>query len=148
MTKIFTMVIISIVSLIVTQTTAASTFATHFAMAQRSDIQDTNANMTSAMVELARLHLSDADKALKSGNTTKAGEQLTLAQLQISMMNMKTMMTLNQTQAMSFMKGMTVTGGGMISPKDIKMVPDNCIILNGGVLECRDPLTQSISLSK
>ena len=147
MIKIFTMVIISIVSLIVIQTTADSTFATHFAMAQRSDIQGTNANMTSAMVELARLHLSDADKALKSGNTTKASEQLTLAQLQISMMDMKTMTRLNQTQAMAFMKGMTVAGG-MISPKDIKMVPDNCIILNGGVLECRDPLTQSISLSK
>jgi hypothetical protein len=147
MIKIFTMVTISIVSLIVIQTTAASTFATHFAMAQRSDIQGTNANMTSAMVESARLHLSDADKALKSGNTTKASEQLTLAQLQISMMDMKTMMRLNQTQAMAFMKGMTVAGG-MISPKDIKMVPDNCIILNGGVLECHDPLTQSISLSK
>ena len=147
MIRIFTMVMTAIVSLIVIHTTSTNIFATHFAMAQRSDIQGTNANMTSAMVELARLHLSNADKALKSGNTTKASEQLTLAQLQISMMDMKTMMRLNQTQAMAFMKGMTVTGG-MISPKDIKMVPDNCIILNGGVLECRDPLTQSISLSK
>lgn len=147
MIKIFRMVITAIVSLIVIHTTSTDIFATHFAMAQRSDIQGTNANMTSAMVELARLHLSNADKALKSGNTTKASEQLTLAQLQISMMDMKTMMRLNQTQAMAFMKGMTVTGG-MINPKDIKMVPDNCIILNGGVLECRDPLTQSISLSK
>jgi hypothetical protein len=147
MIKLFTIVISAIVSLIVIHTPSTDIFANHFAMAQRSDIQGTNANMTSAMVELARLHLSDADKALKSGNTTKASEQLTLAQLQISMMDMKTMMRLNQTQAMAFMKGMTAAGG-MINPKDIRMVPDNCIILNGGVLECRDPLTQSISLSK
>ena len=50
----------------VIHTTAANNLRTYFAMAQRSDIQGTNANMTSAMVELARLHLSDADKALNS----------------------------------------------------------------------------------
>jgi hypothetical protein len=97
-------------------------------------------NMTSAMVELARIHLRDADKALTTGNTTGAVEQLSLARLQISMMGMKTMATMNETQAMDFMKG----GGGGAT----MAVPDNCILLKGGVLECRDPLTQSISFSK
>jgi hypothetical protein len=66
---------------------------------------------------------------------------LTLAQLQVLMFGMKTMGTLDVAQAMQLMKQ---TGGGAFGKSS---VPDNCIILKGGVLECRDSLTQSISFS-
>jgi len=102
-----------------------------------------NSNMTSAMIASARMHLLDANKALLTGNTSSALEQLNLAQLQILMMGMKTMTTLNQTQAMDFM-----TNGNLSGMIDPKMIPENCILLNTGVLQCRDSLTQSISLSR
>jgi hypothetical protein len=98
-------------------------------------------NMTSAMVILARFHLKAADTALANGNNTAALNDLTLAQLQVLMLGMKPMGTVDVAQAMQLMKG---TGGGASSKSS---VPDNCIILKGGVLECRDSLTQSISLS-
>src|SRR5215471_12117521 len=85
-------------------------------------------NMTDAMVSLARFHLRAADTALANGNSTEALHQLTLSQLQVLMLGMKTMGTVGVTS-------------------DTSSVPDNCIILKGGVLECRDSLTQSISFS-
>lgn len=109
---------------------------------QTSEVAD-NSNMSSAMIASARMHLMDANKALTTGNTSAALEQLNLAQLQISMMGMKTMTTLNQTQAMDFM-----TSGNLSGIIDPKMIPENCILLNTGVLQCRDSLTQSISFSR
>ena len=100
-------------------------------------------NMTDAMVSLARFHLKAADTALANGNSTEALHQLTLSQLQVLMLGMKTMGTVNMTQAMQLMKSTQTTG---ISSES--SVPDNCIILKGGVLECRDSLTQSVSFSK
>jgi hypothetical protein len=102
------------------------------ALAQRS----TNGNMTSAMVESARLHLKLADQALMNGNTKAAVDQLNLADLQLSMSNMKAAGTLNQTQEMQFMKGGRVAG---ISASNIKAAPDFCIFDNEGKLECRYP---------
>jgi hypothetical protein len=64
-----------------------------------------------------------------------------MAQLQVLMLGMKPMSTVDMAQAMQLMKG---TGGGASSSSS---VPDNCIILKGGVIECRDSLTQSISFS-
>ena len=98
-------------------------------------------NMTDAMVSLARFHLRAADTALANGNSTEALHQLTLSQLQVLMLGMKTMGTVNMAQAMQLLKG---TAGVM---PDTSSVPDNCIILKGGVLECRDSLTRSISFS-
>jgi hypothetical protein len=95
-----------------------------------------NGNMTSAMVMLARFHLKAADTALANGNNTAALNELTLAQLQVLMLGMKPMATVDMAQVMQLLKS---TAGSS--------VPDNCIILKGGVLECRDSLTQSISLS-
>jgi len=100
-----------------------------------------NGNMTDAMVMLARFHLKAADAALANGNNTAALNELTLSQLQVLMLGMKTMGTVDVAQVMQLMKG---TGAGAFSKSS---VPDNCIILKGGVLECRDSLTQSISLS-
>jgi hypothetical protein len=98
-----------------------------------------NGNMTDAMVILARFHLKAADTALANGNSTEALHQLTLSQLQVLMLGMKTMGTVDLAEAMQLMKS-TETG---LSSKS--SVPDNCIILKGGVLECRDSLTQSVS---
>jgi hypothetical protein len=109
-----------------------------------AQVNSSNTNKTSmdfAMAELAKIHLMAADRALMKGNTTEAFNQMNLAYLQLSMLGMKDMGTLNETQAMKFMKD-----GGVAS--DSKMVPDNCIIIQGGVLECRDILTGSYSLAK
>ena len=114
-------------------------FAIHPVYAQTNT---SNGNMTSAMVILARFHLKAADTALANGNNTAALNELTLAQLQVLMFGMKTMGTVGVAQAMQLMKAST--GAGAYSKSS---VPDNCIILKGGVLECRDSLTQSISLS-
>jgi hypothetical protein len=114
-------------------------FAIHPINAQTTT---SNRNMTDAMVSLARFHLKAADTALANGNNTAALNELTLAQLQVLMFGMKTMGTLDVAQAMQLMKAST--GAGAYSKSS---VPDNCIILKGGVLECRDSLTQSISLS-
>jgi hypothetical protein len=112
-------------------------FTDHEVYAQKNI---SNGNMTSAMVMLARFHLKAADTALANGNNTAALNELTLAQLQVLMLGMKPMATIDMAQAMQLLK----STGGVISGSS---VPDNCIILKGGVLECRDSLTQSISLS-
>jgi hypothetical protein len=57
------------------------------------------------------------------------------------MLGMKTMGIVDMAQAMQLMKG---TRGSASSNSS---VPDNCIILKSGVLECHDSLTQSISFS-
>jgi ABC-type transporter MlaC component len=95
-------------------------------------------NMSSSMIESARMHIRAADKALASGNTTGALDQVNFAQMQLSMMGMKNMGTMNEQQVKEFMKG------GASTP-NINAVPENCIVLNGGVLRCRDSLTQSYS---
>jgi hypothetical protein len=100
-----------------------------------------NKNMEFVMSELAKIHLMTADQALMKGNTTEAFSQMNLAYLQLSMLGMKNMGMLNETQAMKFMQGAE-------KGSNIKMVPDNCIIIHGGVLECRDILTGSYSLAK
>jgi hypothetical protein len=113
-------------------------FAIHPVYAQTNT---SNGNMTSVMVNLARIHLKAAESALANGNNTAALNQLTLAQLQVLMLGMKPMGTVNMAQAMQLIKG---TGG--VTP-ETSSVADNCIILKGGVLECRDSLTRSISFS-
>lgn len=113
-------------------------YAIHPIYAQTSKISE---NMTDGMVILARFHLKAADTALANGNSTEALHQLTLSQLQVLMLGMKTMGTVDMAQAMQLMKS---AGTGLSSKGS---VPDNCIILNGGVLECRDSLTQSVSFT-
>lgn len=95
-------------------------------------------NMSSSMIESARMHIRAADKALASGNATGALDQVNFAQMQLSMMGMKNMGTMNEQQVKEFMKG------GASAP-NMNAVPENCIVLNGGVLRCRDSLTQSYS---
>jgi ABC-type transporter MlaC component len=94
--------------------------------------------MSSSMIESDRNHIRAADKALASGNATGALDQVNFAQMQLSMMGMKNMGTMNEQQVKEFMKG------GASTP-NMNAVPENCIVLNGGVLRCRDSLTQSYS---
>jgi hypothetical protein len=92
--------------------------------------------MSSVMMESVRMHLKAADKAMSAGNASAALEQMNMARMQISVMGMKNMGVMNQSQAMQFMEG---------NPTSMKVVPENCIILNDGTLECRDSLTNSYS---
>ena len=111
----------------------ASSFSIYAVYAQMN-----SNNMSSSMIESARMHIRAADKALASGNATGALDQVNFAQMQLSMMGMKNMGTMNEQQVKEFMKG------GASTP-NMNAVPENCIVLNGGVLRCRDSLTQSYS---
>ena len=136
-----------IAALVLVFTTATNNSVVYPALAQvnndkNSTTTATNQTMEFAMAELAKLHLMVANQALVKNNVTAAFNQMNLAYLQLAMLGMKDMGTLNQTQAMKFMQG------GGVKPPDIRMVPENCIIIQGGVLACRDILTGSYSLAK
>jgi hypothetical protein len=94
----------------------------------------TSNNMTSSEMASTRLHLKLADQAIMKGDTNAAFTQLNLAQLQLSMTELKSAGTLNGTQAMVFMK----VGGEAAAP-NAKVTSDLCIIDNEGKLECRYP---------
>jgi hypothetical protein len=93
-------------------------------------------SMELAMSELAKIHLMAANEALMKGNTTAAFAQMNLAYLQLSVLG---------TQVMKFMQS---GEKGSSSSNSKIMVPDNCIIIQGGILECRDILTGSYSLAR
>ena len=78
----------------------ASSFSIYAVYAQTN-----SNNMSSSMIESARMHIRAADKALASGNATGALDQVNFAQMQLSMMGMKNMGTMNEQQVKEFMKG-------------------------------------------
>jgi hypothetical protein len=133
--------VLAAVLVFIITSTATNGFVIYPVSAQMNSSSTNKTSMDFAMAELAKIHLMAADRALMKGNTTAAFNQMNLAYLQLSMLGMKDMGSLNETQAMKFMQG----GGGA---SDIKMVPENCIIIQGGVLQCRDILTGSYSLAK
>ena len=144
-------IVVSVVLISILVTTIPQNDSVYSVSAQVNNSNNTNStSMNFAMEELAKLHLMIADRALKKGNSTEALNQMNLAYLQLSMLGMKDMGTLNQTQAMKCVRTSyemcDVQGGGVAL--DSKMVPDNCIIIQGGVLKCRDILTASYSLAK
>jgi hypothetical protein len=109
----------------------------------------TKSTMDLAMSELARIHLIAANEALMKGDTTAAFSQMNLAYLQFSMLEMKNMGTMNETQMMKFVQsGAEQSSSPSSSSASKMMVPENCIIIQGGVLQCRDILTGSYSLAK
>ena len=135
-------IVVSVVLISVLVTALPQNDSVYTVSAQMNNSNNTkNNSMNFAMGELAKLHLMIADQALKNGNTTAAFNQMNLAYLQLAMLGMKDMGTLNETQAMKFMQG----GGKAL---DTKMVPENCIIIQGGVLACHDTLTGTYSLAK
>jgi hypothetical protein len=118
-------------------------------MDNSSNDNATKSTMDLAMSELARIHLIAANEALMKGNTTAAFSQMNLAYLQFSMLEMKDMGRLNETQMMKFMQSGTEQSSTPSSSSASKMmVPENCIIIQGGILQCRDILTGSYSLAK
>ncbi len=106
----------------------ASSFSIYAVYAQTN-----SNNMSSSMIESARMHIRAADKALASGNATGALDQVNFAQMQLSMMGMKNMGTMNEQQVKEFMKG----GGSSASNMD--SLPQDCLFGDDGMLQCRFP---------
>jgi ABC-type transport system involved in cytochrome bd biosynthesis fused ATPase/permease subunit len=85
-------------------------------------------NMTATMTESARIHLKTADDLLIRGNTKAALEQISLAELQLSLLRMSSEgTTMNQTAASEF-----IVGGSLSSMK----MPANCVIDGEGKVRC------------
>jgi DNA-binding protein Fis len=91
--------------------------------------QDTDTeNMTAPMMESARFHLKAADELLMKGDTTAALDQINLAEIQLSLLNMGFQETsMNQTQAMEF-----IIGGSLSSMR----MAANCIIDSQAMIRC------------
>jgi hypothetical protein len=145
---------VAVLLLFTITTTYTSRVVIYPASAQMDNNNKNNNNATKstmdlAMSELARIHLMAADEALMKGNTTAAFSQMNLAYLQLSMLGMKDMGRMNETQMMKFMQsGAEQSSSPSSSSANKMMVPENCIIIQGGVLQCRDILTGSYSLAK
>jgi hypothetical protein len=146
---------VAVLLLFTITTTYTSRVVIYPASAQMDNNNKNNNNATKstmdlAMSELARIHLMAANEALMKGNTTAAFSQMNLAYLQLSMLGMKDMGTMNETQMMKFMQsGAEQSSSPPPSSSASKMmVPENCIIIQGGILQCRDILTGSYSLAK
>jgi hypothetical protein len=85
-------------------------------------------NMTSPMIESTRFHLNAADGLLMEGNTAAALDQLNLAEIQLSLLNMGPReTTMNQTSAMEY-----IIGGSLSSMK----MAANCIIDSQAMVSC------------
>lgn len=85
-------------------------------------------NMTSPMIQSTRFHLKAADGLLIEGNTSAALDQINLAEIQLSLLNMGSQeTTLNQTGAMEF-----IIGGSLSSMK----MAANCIIDSQAMVSC------------
>jgi DNA-binding protein Fis len=94
------------------------------ATAQTTDTQ----NMTAPMMESARFHLKAANELLMKGDTTAALDQINLAEIQLSLLNMGFQETsMNQTQAMEF-----IIGGSLSSMR----MAANCIIDSQAMVRC------------
>ena len=118
----------------------ASSFSIYAVYAQTN-----SNNMSSSMIESARMHIRAADKALASGNATGALDQVNFAQMQLSMMGMKNMGTMNEQQVKEFMKGggsgnsSTSSLGGGASAPNMDSLPEDCLFGDDGMLQCRFP---------
>ena len=85
-------------------------------------------NMTSPMIESTRFHLRAADGLLMEGNAQAALDQINLAEIQLSLLNMGSQETpMNQTAAMEF-----IIGGSLSSMK----MAANCIIDTQAMVSC------------
>ncbi|MDQ4056744.1 MAG: hypothetical protein M3156_04920 [Thermoproteota archaeon] len=94
------------------------------ATAQTTDTE----NMTAPMMESARFHLKAADELLMKGDTTAALDQVNLAEIQLSLLNMGFQETsINRTQAMEF-----IIGGSLSSMR----MAANCIIDSQAMIRC------------
>ncbi|HKI08888.1 MAG TPA: hypothetical protein VKA09_10865 [Nitrososphaeraceae archaeon] len=98
----------------------------HSTFAQASTTN--SGNMTTPMMESTSFHLKAADRLLMDGNTEAALDQINLAEIQMSLLNMGPQETsVNQTQAMEF-----IIGGSLSSMR----MAANCIIDNQAMVRC------------
>ena len=142
-------IIVSILAVVMITSTVTNGFVVYPVSAQVNSSNTNKTSMDFAMAELAKIHLKAADRALMKGNTTAAFNQMNLAYLQLSMLGMKDMGRMNETQMMKFMQSGPEPASSPSSSSASKlMIPENCIIIQGGVLQCRDILTGSYSLAK
>lgn len=96
----------------------------YLATAQTTDTE----NMTAPMMESARFHLKAADELLMKGDSTAALDQINLAEIQLSLLNMDFQETsMNQTQVMEF-----IIGGSLSSMR----MAANCIIDSQAMVFC------------
>jgi hypothetical protein len=117
---------VTILSLGIVISTLSSEFTAiiYPATAQTTDTE----NMTAPMMESARFHLKAADELLMKGDTTAALDQINLAEIQLSLLNMGVQGTsMNQTQAMEF-----IIGGSLSSMR----MAANCIIDSQAMVRC------------
>ena len=85
-------------------------------------------NMTTPMMESTSFHLKAADRLLMDGNTEAALDQINLAEIQLSLLNMDPQeISVNQTQAMEL-----IIGGSLSSMR----MAANCIIDNQAMVRC------------
>jgi hypothetical protein len=118
-------VLVLLVSIIVMTLFGDSLTMVNPTFAQRTS---TSENMTVPMTESARIHLKTADDLLVKGDTKAALEQISLAELQLSLLRMSTEgTTMNQTAATEF-----IVGGSLSSMK----MPANCVIDGEGKIRC------------
>ena len=142
---------ISVAVLLFTITSTDTSRSVIYPVSAQTDNRNnvTKSTMDLAMSELAGIHLMAANEALMKGNTTAAFSQMNLAYIQLSMLEMKDMGRMNETQMMKFMQsGAEQPSSPSSSSASKMMVPENCIIIQGGILQCRDILTGSYSLAK
>jgi hypothetical protein len=98
------------------------------ALAQTASTSSGSMNMTTPMMESASFHLRTADRLLMDGYIDAALDQVNLAEIQLSLLNMGTQETsTNQTQALEF-----VVGGSLLG---LKMAA-NCIIDKQAMVRC------------
>jgi hypothetical protein len=91
-------------------------------------IPTTSGNMTAPMMESASFHLNAADRLLMDGDTEAALDQINLAEIQLSLLNMGPQeISTNQTQVMEF-----IIGGSLSSMR----MAANCIIDNQAMVRC------------
>ena len=89
----------------------------------------TSGNMTGVMMGSTRFHLNTANELLAKGDTEGALDQIKLAELQLSLLDMNSegANAMNQTSAMEF-----IIGGSLSSMK----MAANCIIDNEARVRC------------
>lgn len=84
--------------------------------------QANTTSMHSAMTEMAKIHLKAADTALTMNDTATALDRIALAQLQLSMMGMKSAGMFNASEPIGYVMG-----------------KDPCLLNNDGIIQCRYP---------
>jgi hypothetical protein len=83
---------------------------------------------TAQIMESARFHLAAADALIAKGDTIRALDQINLAEIQLSLLNMGSQeASMNLTQATEF-----ITGGSLSSTR----MAANCIIDNQAMARC------------